>query len=153
MIRNYGSEKKYFNEYQGVNSRLDELQAAFLRIKLKHLDEIIRHKRYLAGSIMKGISGNFIKPGIHPDFFDVYHIYNIRHKKRDELKKYLLDNGIKTEIHYPVPPHKQNAMKEMNSLVFPVSEEIHKTTLSLPVSTFHTAADVGNVIKVLNDFR
>jgi dTDP-4-amino-4,6-dideoxygalactose transaminase len=153
MIRNYGSEKKYYNEYQGINSRLDEMQAAFLRVKLKHLDEINNHKRELASLYIEGISGDFIIPNIHPDFFDVYHIFNIRHKKRDELRQYLLDNGVKTEIHYPVPPHKQKAMKFMNSLNFPVSEEIHSTTLSLPISSFHTVDDVQKVIKIMNDFK
>jgi dTDP-4-amino-4,6-dideoxygalactose transaminase len=152
MLRNYGSEKKYYNEYQGVNSRLDEIQAAFLRIKLKHLNEIVSHKRLLAKAYFNGINGDFITPEIHPDFFDVYHIFNIRHKKRDELKQFLLENGVKTEIHYPVPPHMQKAMKFMNSLKFPVSEEIHRTTLSLPISTFHSENDIKQVVRVLNDF-
>lgn len=152
MIRNYGSEKKYYNEYQGVNSRLDEMQAAFLRIKLKHLDEIVAHKRKLAGIYHKGISTDFIKPGIDADFSDAFHIYNIRHRRRDELKKYLYDNGVQTEIHYPVAPHKQNAMKFMHSLSLPLSEEIHSTTLSLPVSSFHTPDDISQVIGVLNGF-
>jgi len=152
MIRNYGSERKYYNEYQGVNSRLDEIQAAFLRVKLKHLDDIVAHKRKLAEVYYKGILGDFIKPFVNPDFFDVYHIYNIRHKKRDELKKYLFDNGIQTEIHYPVAPHRQNAMKFMSSLSLPISEEIHSTTLSLPISSFHTPEDIEQVIKALNSF-
>jgi dTDP-4-amino-4,6-dideoxygalactose transaminase len=152
MIRNYGSEKKYYNEYQGVNSRLDEIQAAFLRVKLKHLNTIISTKRELAKIYLNGISGNFITPDIRPDLLDVYHIFNIRHKKRDELKQFLLENGVKTEIHYPVPPHKQKAMKFMKSLKFPLSEEIHRTTLSLPISTFHTGRDIQQVIDVLNNF-
>ena len=152
MIRNYGSERKYYNEYLGVNSRLDEIQAAFLRVKLKHLDEIVSHKRDLAATYFKRISSEFIKPSVHPDYFDVYHIFNIRHKKRDELKKYLLENGVKTDIHYPVPPHKQKAMKFMNDLKFPISEEIHRTTLSLPISAFHTNDDILKIIRILNDF-
>lgn len=152
MVRNYGSEKKYYNECQGVNSRLDEIQAAFLRVKLKHLNDIVKHKRELASAYFKEISENFVTPSINPDFFDVYHIFNIRHKKRDELKQYLLDNGVKTEVHYPVPPHLQKAMKSMKSLKFPISEEIHNTTLSLPISSFHTFDDIKTVIKLLNDF-
>ena len=152
LIRNYGSEKKYYNEYQGVNSRLDEIQAAFLRVKLKHLDDIVAHKRKLAEVYYKGILGDFIKPFVNPDFFDVYHIYNIRHKKRDELKKYLFDNGIQTEIHYPVAPHRQNAMKFMSSLSLPISEEIHSTTLSLPISFSHTEDDIYHVIDNMNKF-
>ncbi|HEY5125351.1 MAG TPA: DegT/DnrJ/EryC1/StrS family aminotransferase [Ignavibacteria bacterium] len=153
MIRNYGSEKKYYNEYQGVNSRLDEIQAAFLRVKLKHLNKINTHKRELAEAYFNGISRDFIAPNLHPDFYDVYHIFNVRHKRRDELKKYLLDNGVNTEIHYPVPPHLQKAMKFMKSLKFPISEEIHRTTLSLPISSFHTSDDIHQVIKIINDFK
>lgn len=153
MLRNYGSEKKYYNEYQGVNSRLDEIQAAFLRVKLKHLDEIVSHKNKLADLYLSGISKNFILPVTHPDYYNGYHIFNIRHGKRDKLKQFLLDNGIKTEIHYPLPPHKQNAMKFMKSFSFPLSEEIHSTTLSLPISSFHTVDDVLEVIKILNDFK
>jgi dTDP-4-amino-4,6-dideoxygalactose transaminase len=153
MLRNYGSEKKYYNEYQGFNSRLDEIQAAFLRVKLKHLDEVVKHKNELAELYLSGISGNFTLPVTHPDYYNGYHIFNIRHNKRDQLKQYLLDNGIKTEVHYPLPPHKQNAMKSMNAYSFPLSEEIHRTTLSLPISSFHTAEDVKEVIKVLNDFK
>jgi len=153
MLRNYGSEKKYYNEYQGVNSRLDEIQAAFLRVKLKHLDEIVSHKNKLAEVYLKGISENFITPGVHRDFFDCYHIFNIRHKKRDMLKQFLFENGVKTEIHYPLPPHKQKALKFMNSLSYPISEEIHRTTLSLPVSSFHTIDDVQKITKILNEFK
>jgi dTDP-4-amino-4,6-dideoxygalactose transaminase len=152
MLRNYGSEKKYYNEYQGINSRLDEIQAAFLRIKLRHLDSIVTHKRSLAEEYLKGISRDYIIPEINQDFYDVYHIFNVRHKKRDDLKQFLFENGVKTEIHYPVPPHMQKAMKFMKSLRFPISEEIHRTTLSLPISTFHTKEDIKEVIRILNDF-
>lgn len=152
MIRNYGSEKKYYNEYQGINSRLDEVQAAFLRIKLKSLDKVITHKRLLANIYKEGISGNFIIPDFNPDTFDVYHIFNIRHNRRDDLKKFLLENGIQSEIHYPVPPHKQNAMKFLKNLSFPLSEEIHRTTLSLPISTFHTVNDANQIVNTLSRF-
>ena len=153
MLRNYGSNKRYYNEYLGINSRLDEIQAAFLRIKLKHLNEINNHKRELAKMYSAGINNKFIVPDINPDFSDVFHIYNIRHKNRDKLKEYLLKNDIKTEIHYPVPPHKQKAMSFMKNLVFPISEEIHDTTLSLPISVFHRREDVNRVVEVLNGFH
>jgi dTDP-4-amino-4,6-dideoxygalactose transaminase len=153
MIRNYGSEKKYYNEYQGVNSRLDEIQAAFLRVKLKYIFKINTHKRELAEAYFNGISGDLITPNRHRDFYDVYHIFNVRHKRRDELREFLLNNGVKTEIHYPVPPHLQKAMKFMKSLKFPISEEIHRTTLSLPISSFHTGEDIQQVIKIINDFK
>jgi dTDP-4-amino-4,6-dideoxygalactose transaminase len=153
MIRNYGSEKKYYNEYQGINSRLDEIQASFLRIKLKYLDKINNHKRALANIYFGGLKGEFIVPQVNKDFYDVYHIFNIRHKKRDKLKEFLLNNGIMTKVHYPVPPHQQKALAEMNTLKLPISEEIHKTTLSLPVSSFHTDADIQQVIQFLNNYK
>ncbi len=152
MIRNYGSEKKYYNDYPGLNSRLDELQAAFLRVKLKHLNSINAHKRELAQIYFNGISEDFVKPVVNDDFLDVYHIYNIRHEKRDKLKQFLFENGVITEVHYPVPPHMQKAMKFMSSLKLPLSEEIHRTTLSLPISAFHTFDDIQQVIKILNSF-
>ena len=153
MLRNYGSNKRYYNEYLGINSRLDEIQAAFLRIKLKHLDEINNHKRKLAKIYFAGINSKFVVPDVDPNYSDVFHIYNIRHKYRDKLKEYLLENDIKTEIHYPVPPHKQKAMSFMKDLVLPISEEIHDTTLSLPISVFHTREDVNRVVEVLNGFH
>lgn len=153
MLRNYGSEIKYYNEYVGVNSRLDEIQAAFLRVKLKHLDEIVSHKNNLAKVYLNNLSHDFILPSVNPEFYDSFHIFNIRHKRRDLLKQYLLEHDIKTEIHYPLPPHKQNALKEMNPLSFPLSEEIHRTTLSLPVSSFHSVEDIQHVVEVLNEFK
>lgn len=153
MLRNYGSELKYYNECVGVNSRLDEIQAAFLRVKLKHLDEIVSHKNNLAKIYLNGLSKDFILPVTSPDSYDAYHIFNIRHIRRDRLKQFLLDRDIKTEIHYPLPPHKQNALAEMNSLSFPLSEEIHNTTLSLPVSSFHSVEDIQHVVEILNDFK
>lgn len=153
MLRNYGSEKKYYNEVVGYNSRLDEAQAGFLSVKLRHLDAITAHKRRLAQLYHDGLKDDFVKPAVHPDFFDVYHIYNVRHPKRDELKEHLLKNGIKTDIHYPVPPHRQKAMEGvLDGREFPISAEIHATTLSLPISYCHTEADVRRVIEVMNRF-
>ena len=151
-LRNYGSEKKYYNDLVGFNSRLDEIQAAFLSVKLKKLGEINEHKRNLAQIYHANLKDEFIKPVIHPDFYDVYHIYNIRHPKRDQLKEYLLKNDIKTEIHYPVSPHQQKAMEGIIQGDFPISEEIHRTTLSLPISYFHTREDIEKVVQVLNKF-
>lgn len=153
LYRNYGSEKKYYNDVIGVNSRLDEIQAAFLRVKLKSLDIINEHKRNLASLYNKGLKQDFIKPVIDADYYDVYHIYNVRHPKRDQLKEYLLKNEIRTEIHYPVAPHQQQAMQGvLSQKSFPVSEEIHATTLSLPISFMHTANDVQRIIEVMNSF-
>jgi dTDP-4-amino-4,6-dideoxygalactose transaminase len=151
-LRNYGSKIKYYNEVIGYNSRLDEVQAAFLSIKLKSLNLITEHKRKLAGLYHEHLGGDYIKPEIHPDYHDVYHIYNIRHPKRDNLKEYLLNNGIKTEIHYPIPPHNQPAMQGLIEGRYPISEEIHKTTLSLPISFGHTEDDILRVTEILNNF-
>jgi dTDP-4-amino-4,6-dideoxygalactose transaminase len=151
-LRNYGSERKYYNTYIGFNSRLDELQAAFLSVKLKTLDKIINHKRELARIYLNNLRNDFILPEIHKDFFDVYHVFNIRHSQRDKLKDYLLKNGINTEIHYPLPPHKQKALSFLSELKLPVSEEIHLTTLSLPISTIHSTEDIMKVAEVLNAF-
>lgn len=152
-LRNYGSDIKYYNDIVGYNSRLDELQAGFLSIKLKKLDNINAHKRMLAQIYINNLKEDFIKPLQHKDYFDVYHIFNIRHPRRDALKEYLLKNKIKTEIHYPVAPHKQKAMEWLfKAKSFPISEEIHATTLSLPISYFHTPDDVYKVIEYMNKF-
>ncbi len=155
QLRNYGSDIKYYNEVQGHNSRLDELQAGLLSVKLKYLDRLTEHKRGLSQMYFTGLSDRFILPHRHPDFYDVYHIFNIRHPERDRLRQYLLDNAIKTEIHYPVAPHHQKAMKEVFSAnsSYPISEEIHRTTLSIPCSYGHTVEDVSYVIDALNNFR
>ncbi|HET6225689.1 MAG TPA: DegT/DnrJ/EryC1/StrS family aminotransferase [Bacteroidia bacterium] len=154
VLRNYGSSKKYYNQVVGFNSRLDELQAAFLLVKLKHLDQINQHKRSLASLYLKYLKDDYVKPFTHPDYYDVYHIFNIRHPQRDRLKQYLLKHEIKTEIHYPVPPVKQKAMEGIfeNAIVTPVADEIHDTTLSLPISYFHTEEEIFRVIEILNQF-
>lgn len=153
QLRNYGSEKKYHNGIIGYNSRLDEVQASFLRVKLPKLNVINNHKRKFAELYQNNLSDNFVKPLINNDFYNVYHIYNIRHKERDRLKKYLSDNDIDTEIHYPVAPHKQKALLSLNNLYYPISEEIHATTISLPCSFAHTEDDIMKVIEVLNKFN
>ena len=152
-LRNYGSSVKYYNDDLGYNSRLDEIQAGFLSIKLKILDDITNHKRELASVYLEGLDDRFIKPVVDDDYFDVYHIFNIRHDKRDELKEYLLKNGIKTEIHYPLAPHKQKSMIDYIQGKYPISEEIHNTTLSLPISYFHTKDDVLKVINLMNGWK
>ncbi len=151
-LRNYGSHKKYYNKYIGYNSRLDELQAGFLSKKLKILDKINAHKRSLASVYFENLKDDFIKPYIHDEFFDVYHIYNIRTDRRDELKKYLFENKIYTDIHYPLSPHRQECLKHIKG-EFPISDEIHNTTLSLPISYFHTEEDVLRVCEVINRWQ
>ena len=151
-LRNYGCKIKYQNEYIGYNSRLDEIQAGFLSVKLKYLDKINSHKKSLADIYFQGLKKDFILPFKSAECDDVYHIFNIRHPERDKLKEFLLKNGIKTDIHYPIPPHKQNAMKGIFSENYPLSEEIHGTTLSLPISFGHTKDDISKVIETLNKF-
>ncbi len=152
-LRNYGSHKKYFNEYVGFNSRLDEIQAAFLSLKLAHLNAINNHKRKLAQIYLKNLKADFILPKQHNDFYDVFHIFPIRHSKRDALKEYLQKKGIGTEIHYPLPPHKQKAMEALLPKGdYKIATEIHETILSLPISTCHTESDIHLVVEALNGF-
>jgi dTDP-4-amino-4,6-dideoxygalactose transaminase len=150
-IRNYGSEKKYHNEYRGMNSRLDELQAAFLNVKLPYLDtdnnkRILIAKRYL--SEIK--NDKIILP--NSNLSHVFHLFVIRTDNRDALQEYLLQNGIETMIHYPIPPHKQKAFSEWNNQSFPITEKIHKEVLSLPISPIMTIDEVDFVIATLNKY-
>ncbi|WP_338766560.1 DegT/DnrJ/EryC1/StrS family aminotransferase [Bernardetia sp. ABR2-2B] len=152
-LRNYGSKQKYYNEKIGFNSRLDELQAAFLRIKLDKLDEINNHKRKLAKIYLENLKSDFILPVVEQNYYDVYHIFAVRHEKRNELKEFLLKNEIQTEIHYPVPPAEQKALKGiLDKTHFPIAKKIHQTILSLPISYFHTEKDVLRVVEVMNKF-
>jgi len=153
QLRNYGSEKKYHNGVIGYNSRLDELQAAFLRIKLPHLDEINQHKRKLAAIYFEVLNDSFVKPKLDEDYYNVYHIYNILHPERDKLKEFLAAHQIATEIHYPVAPQDQVALKDyLQHFDYPVSANIHQTTLSLPCSFAHTEAEIRHVADILNQF-
>jgi dTDP-4-amino-4,6-dideoxygalactose transaminase len=153
-LRNYGSRQKYHNDLIGVNSRLDEMQAGFLRIKLKKLDKINFHKNKLASIYNEELSHTtFIKPIADENYYHIYHIYNIRHEERDLLKEYLTTKGIQTEIHYPVAPNKQVAMSSiLQNIETPIAEEIHNTTLSLPISFSHSEADILYVCKILKGF-
>jgi dTDP-4-amino-4,6-dideoxygalactose transaminase len=153
MLRNYGSLKRYKNEIIGFNSRLDEFQAAFLKIKLKYLDKINKHKRNLASIYNKNLNNRFIKPVIQKDFYDVFYVYNVRYQKRDQLQKFLKSQKIMTDIHYSLPPYKQNAIKALfQNQKFPISDEIHKTTLSLPISFMNTEKEIEKVCDIVNKF-
>lgn len=151
-IRNYGSKQKYVNRYAGVNSRLDELQAAMLRVKLRHLDAMTAHKRALAAVYAANLPAWVQKPVQHADEFDVFHIYAIRHIQRDALRQYLLDAGVKTEVHYPIPPHRQKALQGVVSGEWPIAEELHNTELSLPISFGHSAGDLLRVCEILKEY-
>ncbi len=151
-LRNYGSNKKYINRYVGANSRLDEMQAALLRVKLRHLDKITEYKCSLAERYFANLPDKIIQPYRSVDETDVFHIFAIRCVHRDSLRQMLLDNGVKTEIHYPVPPHHQDAMKGILSGSYPIAEELHSTELSLPISYGTTMDEVQRVCEIVNNF-
>jgi dTDP-4-amino-4,6-dideoxygalactose transaminase len=150
-LANYGSTKKYVFKYNGRNSRLDEIQAAVLRVKLKHLDEDTVYRRTVAKYYLENISNPLI---VFPKITDwnshVFHIFPIRCSKRDELQAYLQENEVQTIIHYPIPPHKQECYKEWNCLTFPVTEQIHDEELSLPMSSVVSEKEVQHIVKLLN---
>ncbi len=160
-LGNYGSKQKYVNEYQGLNSRMDEIQAAFLCIKLKHLDNENQRRREIAQYYCENIKHPDINLPVTPDFFKsqtqnnshAWHLFVIRHPKRDQLQQYLTDNGIQTLIHYPIPPHKQLAYKEWNNLQFPFTEQISRQALSLPISSVMEDLEVEDVVQVVNKFN
>lgn len=152
LLRNYGSKIKYENIAIGKNSRLDEMQAAFLNLKLTKLDLINDHKRKLANIYFNEIKTNVVMPTVQDGFTDVYHQFCIRHEDRNHLKDFLQKHGISTGIHYPVAPHKQEALKDIVTGEFPISEEIHRTILSLPISFSHTEEDIAYTARVLNKF-
>lgn len=150
-LRNYGSQVKYYNDYVGVNSRLDELQAAFLNCKLPNLDTDNEHRRTIAKRYLLEIKNDKITL----PFWDllnnhVFHLFVIRTQNKRELQDYLKENGIETLIHYPVPPHKQKALKNWNHLSFPITEKIHNEVISLPISPVMTNDEVNFVIHKLN---
>ncbi len=144
-LRNYGSKQKHVNAYIGVNSRLDEIQAALLRVKLRHLDAIIAHKRALAEIYFAHLPDWVQKPARRADEFDVFHIFAIRHKERDRLRGWLLEHDIKTEVHYPIPPHRQEAMAGVITGRYPIADALHDTELSLPISAGHTSHEITQV--------
>jgi dTDP-4-amino-4,6-dideoxygalactose transaminase len=152
-LRNYGAKIKYQNEYLGFNSRLDEIQAALLRVKLRYIDKIINHKRNLAEIYFNTLPDFVVKPSRTDEEFDVYHIFAIQSDKRDLLKKWLLEGGIKTESHYPTPPHFQKAMKKYLNGSYPISENIHSKQLSLPISIGNTSDEIIQVSKRISDFK
>jgi dTDP-4-amino-4,6-dideoxygalactose transaminase len=152
-LRNYGSEKKYHNDFIGVNSRLDELQATFLSIKLPSLDAENEVRRKIAKRYLTEIKNpKIVLPNWDFTNNHVFHLFVIRTQNRDDLHEYLLKNEIETMIHYPIAPHKQKAFMEWNSLSFPVTEQIHNEVLSLPMSPVMTNDEVTKVIEKLNQW-
>ncbi len=152
-LANYGSTKKYVFKYIGRNSRLDEIQAAILGVKLKYLDEDIAIRQEIAKYYVKHINNPFVViPKIEDWKAHSFHIFPIRSSHRDDLQKYLQDNEIQTIIHYPIPPHKQECYKEWNNLSFPITEKIHAEELSLPISPVMDRKEVEFVVEVINAF-
>ena len=154
VLANYGSSKKYIFDYIGLNSRLDEIHAAILDVKLKYINNDNNHRRRMAKMYIENITHpDIILPIVSDWDAHVFHIFTIRTKYRDQLQSYLTENGIQTVIHYPIPPHKQACYKEWNQLRFPVTEIIHDEELSLPMSPVISEEDVNHVIHVINNFN
>lgn len=153
-LANYGSNQKYVNIYKGLNSRLDEIQAAILDVKLKYIDSENKRRTEIAKRYISEIKNPKIilpeLPGNENEH--VWHLFVIRTENRDELQNYLSEKNIQTLIHYPIPPHQQNAYKEWNDLSFPISEKIHNEVLSLPISPVLEDEEVQTIIKALNHF-
>ena len=157
-IRNYGSHEKYKNLVPGVNSRLDEIQAAILNVKLKFLDQENQHRRHIADLYLKEIQNPAIElpcKNIDTETYaqHVWHLFVIRTKYREKLQQYLAENGVQTLIHYPIPPHKQHAYQEWNGLSFPVSEQIHAEVLSLPIGPTLSMDEAKQVVQLCNGFQ
>jgi len=159
-LANYGSTKKYVNDYQGLNSRLDEIQAAALRVKLPRLDQDNQYRRLVADYYHRHINNpGIILPrsdtgaGITVNPGHVWHLFVVRHAERDRLQRYLAENEIQTLIHYPLPPHKQQAYRGWAGLSFPLTEQIHREVLSLPVSQVMEENEYLKVIEIINNFR
>ncbi len=152
-IRNYGSEQKYHNLYQGVNSRLDEIHAAMLLVKIKHLDEETAFRRGIAKRYGEEIKNpKLVLPSTEDEASHVWHLFVTRTKDRDGFQKHLADNGVGSLIHYPIPPHQQPAYTAWNKDSYPISEVIHKDVLSIPLHNALTDEEVDTIIKVCNTY-
>ncbi len=149
-LGNYGSRQKYVHDHQGFNSRIDELQAAMLDVKLKYLDEDNNRRKEIAS-----IYNNVNNPLITIPYSDrdcVWHIFPVLTSQRDRLQQYLKDNGVETQIHYPIPPHLQKCYPEWNHLSFPVTERIHREELSIPCNQLMTKEEANDIVDLLNCF-
>lgn len=153
-LRNYGSHKKYENIYKGLNSRLDEIQAAFLNVKLKYIQDDIYKRRRVANNYLENIKNpEIILPEVLTLEGHVWHLFVVRTSKRNQLQEYMNNNGIQTLIHYPIPPYKQIAYKEFNALSYPITERIHDEVLSFPISAVMCEQDIKRVVYKVNSFK
>jgi dTDP-4-amino-4,6-dideoxygalactose transaminase len=173
-LANYGSIRKYVNDYRGLNSRLDEIQAAVLNVKLPRINADNQHRCKIAQLYCKNIINpeiilpisikefentqiepKILKPSVNDVciYSHVFHLFVIRHPRRDKMQKYLFEKGIETLIHYPIPPHKQKAYKDWNNYSLPITEQIHNEVISLPISPVMTDDEALTVVEELNKFR
>jgi dTDP-4-amino-4,6-dideoxygalactose transaminase len=157
-LANYGSKIKYHHEYKGINSRLDEIQAAILRVKLIHLDDNNSKRRLIAKYYIDNIKNKKIVLPIGnslllcSDYSNVWHLFVIRCNERQKLQNFLFEKNIQTQIHYPIPPHKQSAYKELSRLKLPITEKLHEEVLSLPISPIMTQEELNIVVSEINHF-
>lgn len=152
-LRNYGSKIKYVHDYVGINSRLDELQAAFLSVKLPNLDAENKIRKEIARRYLSEIKNDKIILPFYDDSDNhVFHLFVVKTTDRKGFQDYLKQNNIETLIHYPIPPHQQKALSFLQELSFPITEKIHREVLSLPISPVMTAEEVGYVIEIINKF-
>ena len=153
-LRNYGSHKKYENMYQGLNSRLDEIQAAMLRVKLAYLNNETKIRQEISQKYRGGIVNQYVNlPHVESEEQHVWHLFVVSTMYRDALQVWLTSQGVQTLVHYPVPPHKQPAYSNFNSLSLPLTEQMHEQVLSLPIDTTMTSNDIHAVINAVNAFR
>ena len=151
-LANYGSQRKYVFKYTGRNSRMDEIQAAILDVKLKHLDDDNDARRAIAKIYYDGISHPYVKLPVRlRNEQNVYHIFPILCEHRDELQEYLKQHGVQTLIHYPIPPHQQECYSQWNNLQLPITEKIHQQELSLPISPVMTLEEALEVVSIINN--
>ncbi|EHJ9958418.1 DegT/DnrJ/EryC1/StrS family aminotransferase [Vibrio parahaemolyticus] len=152
-LRNYGSHKKYENKYQGVNSRLDEIQAAMLRVKLKHLDEETDRRRMIANVYLQNISNSkIILPTVDSAEEHVWHLFVVRTEHREDLARYLHQEGVQTLVHYPTPPHQQEAYRCLSENTLPLTERIHQEVLSLPMGPTLSVEDAEKIVRIINQY-
>ncbi|WP_316632835.1 DegT/DnrJ/EryC1/StrS family aminotransferase [uncultured Flavobacterium sp.] len=152
-LANYGSAQKYVNKYQGLNSRMDEIQAAFLNVKLSYVEIETQKRREVASFYLNNIKNSkIILPSNEVDDEHVWHVFVVRTDDREKLQSYLAENQIQTLVHYPIPPHKQECYLEMNTLSLPITEQIHKEVLSLPISPVITVDELERIVEVLNKY-
>ena len=153
-LANYGSSRKYVFKYTGRNSRLDEIQAAVLRVKLAHLDDDNNHRRNIAQRYIDNINTPLIRlPKTMYEGGNVFHQFPVFCERRDELQQYLHDNNVQTLIHYPIPPHKQECYSDWNAMSLPITEQLHQQELSLPISQVMTFDEADEVVRLVNRFK